>query len=255
MKWRNILIVILLGVFLYSSYEIFSYLYESHKDKSTYDQIREQYEEQLQLEAKQTATPENFPEPENSPGKRSIMERYLTLLEINSDLVGWISVPNTIVDYPVVQADDNDYYLRRNIHRERANAGTIYMDYRSDPQSKGQHTILYGHHMRNGSMFKDLVKYKDADFFQENDYIRFNTLFDEIEWEVFSVYITDTTFPYIQVAFDSDEEYVDFLERIKDKSMHEKDIKLSEEDQILTLSTCTYEYDDARFVVHARRVR
>ena len=260
MKWRKVLVVLLLGVFLYSSYQIFSYLYVSHKEKSTYDQIRELYAEELKYENQfkeegNTAPSANLPEKTNISGKGSIMERYAPLLEINSDLVGWVSVPDTVIDYPVVQAKDNNYYLRRDIHGNSARAGTIFMDYRSDARARGRHTILYGHHMRNGSMFKDLEKYKNEGFFQENGYIRFDTLFAEIEWEVFAVYITDTNFPYTQVTFASDEDYMDFLKRIKNKSMYQKDIELTEEDQILTLSTCTYEYDDARFVVHARRVR
>jgi sortase B len=182
------------------------------------------------------------------------MKRYMSLLDVNSDLVGWVSVPGTVIDYPVVQADDNDFYLRRDIHKQAASGGAIFMDYRSDSKGQGRHTILYGHHMRNGTMFKELEKFKNAEFFEQNGYVRFDTLFAEIEWEVFSVYITDTTFPYIQVSFSSDEEYVDFLKRIQNKSIYQKDIELNAEDQILTLSTCTYEYDDARFVVHARRI-
>lgn len=258
MKWRNVLIVLLLGVFLYSSYEIVTYLYDGYQNKSTYDQIREQFKEKLQQEEQlvgaDSALPDNIPDQVNSSGKREAKARYMSLLEINEDVVGWISVPDTVIDYPVVQAGDNDYYLRRDIHRKGARAGTIFMDYRSDKQGKGKNIILYGHHMRNGSMFKDLVKYKQEEFFQENDYIRFDTLFDEIKWEVFSVYITEADFPYTQTTFASDEEYLDFLDKIKGRSIFDKDMELSKEDQILTLSTCTYEYDDARFVVHARRV-
>lgn len=261
MRWRKVLIVVLLGVFLYSSYEIFTYYYEAFKSKSTYDEVRKLYQEQLQFEGQQEsegekpAQPVSTPEQENSPGKKEAMARYTSLLEMNEDVVGWISVPGTVIDYPVVQARDNDYYLRRDIHGKSARAGTIFMDYRSDKLGKGKNTILYGHHMRNGSMFKDLVKYKREDFFQKNGYIRFDTLYEEIEWEVFSVYITEVDFPYGQTAFDSDEEYITFLEGIKGRSMFEKDIELTEEAQILTLSTCTYEYDNARLVVHARRVR
>jgi sortase B len=252
MKWRNILVIIMLGVFLYSSYQIFSYLYEGWKSDSAYNQIRRQYEEQLQTEA---AATDNITDTAGSSRETSIMERYKSLLEINSDLVGWITVPNTVINYPVVQSGDNNYYLRRDFNGNRANAGTIFMDYRCDARCRGKHIILYGHHMRNGSMFKDLVKYKREDFFQKNGYIRFDTLYEEIEWEVFSVYITEVDFPYGQTAFDSDEEYITFLEGIKGRSMFEKDIELTEEAQILTLSTCTYEYDNARLVVHARRVR
>ena len=251
MKWRNVLIILLLGVFLYSSYELFSYFYQSHKEKSTYDQIRELYLGQLKNEDLKES---NTDSSASTPDESGIMDRYTPLLEINSDLVGWVSVPGTVIDYPVVQADDNDFYLRRDIHKQAANSGSIFMDYRSDAQCQGRHTILYGHHMRNGSMFKELEKYKREEFFQQNPIIRFDTLSTEIEWEVFSVYVTDTSFPYTQVSFASHEEYRDFLKRIQDRSIFQKDIELTEQDQLLTLSTCTYEYDDARFVVHARRL-
>ncbi|MGI6536892.1 MAG: class B sortase [Caldicoprobacterales bacterium] len=259
MTWRRVLIVILIGVFLYSSYELITYYYDAYKNKTTYDDIRKQYEEQLKLEEEQTAPPDanHLPDKDTDsvPDEPAIMDRYLPLLEINKDIVGWISVPDTVIDYPVVQAEDNNYYLRRDIYGERARAGTIFMDYRCKADCSGKHTILYGHHMRNGTMFKDLMKYKNKEFFQNNTLIRFDTLYDEITWEVFSVYITSASFNYIQTSFASDEEYIAFLNTIKEKSMFESSVELSEDDQILTLSTCTYEYDNARFVVHARRVR
>jgi sortase B len=266
MKWRKILIIICLGVFLYSAYQIVAYLYDNYRSKSTYDKIREEYEKQLELEkeaAQPTKQPVNIPNVPINPnvpstpdlsGKRMMMDRYSSLLEINKDVVGWITVPSTVIDYPVVQAKDNDFYLRRNIHGERATAGTIFMDFRSDARAGGGHIILYGHHMRNGTMFKDLVKYKDEEFFQDQANIRFNTLYEEIEWEVFSVYVTDADFNYRQTEFSSVEEYLSFLNKLQSKSMFDKGIELTGDDQILTLSTCTYEYDDARFVVHARRV-
>ncbi|NLU35414.1 MAG: class B sortase [Clostridiales bacterium] len=257
MKWRRILILILLAVFLFSSYKIFSYLYEGWKTRSTYDEMRKLYEESLILE-EQTRKQEETPSGQNSPRANSsggIMERYKALLEINPDVVGWVRVPNTVIDYPVVQAQDNDYYLRRDIYGNYASAGAIFMDYRSDAQGRGRHIILYGHHMKNGTMFKELDKYKKKEFFDENNFVRFDSLFSEMKWEVFSVYVTETDFPYIQTDINSDEEYIAFLRMIKNRSMHQKDIELMQEDQILTLSTCSYEYDDARLVVHARRVR
>ena len=267
MRWRKILIIICLGIFLYSAYQIAAYLYDNYKSESTYDKIREEYEKQLEQEKEASLTTDqpsnnpntpvtpNTPKPNtpNLSGKRMLMDRYNSLLEINKDVVGWISVPNTVIGYPVVQADDNDFYLRRNIHGERATAGTIFMDYRSDARAEGKHIILYGHHMRNGSMFKDLVKYKEEDFFRNQGNIRFNTLYEEIEWEVFSIYVADADFNYRQTEFTSGENYIKFLKKLQNESMFNKGIELTENDQILTLSTCTYEYDDARFVVHARR--
>jgi len=254
MKWRRILTIILLGIFLFSAYKIFSYLYEGWKTRSVYDGLRKLYQNQLNYE-EYTGEQAGTSSEADSSGSESMMERYKTLLEINPDVVGWISVPNTAIDYPVVQADDNDYYLNRDFYGKPSRAGAIFMDYRSDARGRDRHIILYGHHMRNGTMFKELEKYKSEDFFSQNNVIVFNTLFNEMKWEVFSVYVTETNFPYTQIYFASDEEYVSFLKKIRERSMYQKDIKLTQKDQILTLSTCTYEYDDARLVIHAKRVQ
>ncbi|HCS73519.1 MAG TPA: SrtB family sortase [Clostridiales bacterium] len=265
MKWRKILIVICIGVFLYSAWQIVSYFYDNYKSKSTYDKIRDEYKQQLEIEKEVilstnksgnsliTISPDILDIPAKSE-KIYFKERYLSLIEINKDVVGWISIPNTVIDYPVVQAEDNNFYLRRNIHGEKATAGTIFMDYKSNALAEGGHIILYGHHMRNGTMFKDLVKYKEEDFFQNHENIQYNTLTKEMEWEVFSVYISKADFNYRLTEFSSEMKYLEFLHKLEDKSMFKKEIELSEDDQILTLSTCTYEYDDARLVVHARRV-
>jgi sortase B len=186
---------------------------------------------------------------------QNILPKYQPLLEINEDVVGWIKIPNTSIDYPVLQANDNEYYLNRDIYRKKNRAGSIFMDYRIKLDGRDKHIILYGHHMRDGTMFKDLIKYKNKDFFYKNNVIQFDTLYEEIKWEVFSVYITGTDFNYIKTRFNTPAEYENFLTTIKNKSLFPTDVVLTANDQILTLSTCTYEYDDARFVVHARRVK
>jgi len=177
------------------------------------------------------------------------------LLEINRDVVGWIKIPDTSIDYPVLQADDNEYYLDKDIYRNKNKAGSIFMDYRVKLDGSDKHIIIYGHHMRDGTMFKDLMKYKDRDFFYNNNIIQFDTLYREMEWEVFSVYVTEASFNYIKTQFNTPSEYEHFLTTIKNKSLFPAEVVLTANDEILTLSTCTYEYDDARFVVHARRVK
>jgi len=256
MKWRKVVIALLLGVFIYSSYNLVSYFYRSYQEQAAYDEIRRQFEEQVQEEDNPSPANSSRP-PEYDPVTRlSIMQRYEKLLDINKDIAGWISIPGTNIDYPVVKTDNNQYYLDHNIYGEKVKAGAIFMDYRNDSAARDKNTILYGHHMRDGSMFTALMKYKKKQsFFEENSIIRFDTLYEEIKWEIFSVYITTADDPYTTISFSSDEEYLKFLEKIKRKSMYKKDMELTADDQILTLSTCTYEYDDARFVVHARRVR
>ena len=116
------------------------------------------------------------------------------------------------------------------------------------------HYILYGHNMKNGSMFHNLSEYKNEDVFYNTPVIRFDTLYQDYEWEVFSAYVTDTDFYFIDTAFENDAEWLDFLRQIQQKSMYETDVRLTADDVVLTLCTCSYEFDDARFVIHARLI-
>lgn len=181
-----------------------------------------------------------------------VQEKFLELLKVNKDVVGWIKVPDTVIDYPVMQSTDNKYYLEHDINGKKLKSGSIFMDYRNTPAGENWNTILYGHHMKNGTMFKDLMKYKKKDFFKKNRVISFDTLYGNSRWEIFSVYITDIYFDYIQTRFETTEEYLGFLNRITNKSLYKSDVKLGENDKILTLSTCTYEFDNARLAIHAR---
>ena len=110
--------------------------------------------------------------------------------------------------------------------------------------------------MKNGTMFKALMRFKEKDFFSSHRTFRFDTLYEDMEWEIFSAYVTKAEDPYIRTRFDSDVEWLAFLNDRHDRSMYATpDITLSPDDIVLTLSTCTYEFSNARFVVHARLVR
>lgn len=190
----------------------------------------------------------------NNGIKKEIEEKFDKLLGINKDIIGWINIPNTVIDYPVVKTTNNDYYLNHNILKEKSTSGSIFLDFRNEIEEFDRNSILYGHNMKNGTMFKDLMKYKDEEFFKENDIISFSTIYEDTKWEIFSAYVTDTNFYYIQVNFENDKEYSDFLNTIKAKSMFYKDIELDGSEEILTLSTCSYEFNDARFVIHGKKV-
>lgn len=171
------------------------------------------------------------------------------------EIVGWLKIPNTSIDYPVVQGDNNKYYLNHNVNHEKDKSGSIFMDYRNRNKVLNRNTIIYGHFMKNKTMFHDLHKFKDKEIFFNNNMISFDTLTNEYSWEVFSVYVTKTDFYYIQPDFEDAKLYEEFLKTIKEKSIYQSDINLSKNDIVLTLSTCTYEYKDARFVVHAKLIR
>ena len=182
---------------------------------------------------------------------RRMKNKFMALREINSDTVGWIRVNNTDVDYAVVQAPDNVFYLTRNYYKNRDSNGWIFMDFRNDPVDLGRNTIIYGHNMLNNLMFGTLSRAGRRDWYTnpENLIISFNTVYEEYDWHIFSIYRINVTSDYIQTEFGTDQEWTNFLEMIRKRSIHDFEVELNANSRILTLSTCLE--DDRRFVVHA----
>lgn len=197
------------------------------------------------------------PTPEPTSALRFPRDGFSAALQQNPDIVGRITVDACDIAYLVTQTIDNKTYLSVGYDRKESRSGAIFLDYRCDIDAvplRG-HYILYGHNMKNGTMFHNLMEYKDEDFFNANRIIRFDTLYEDYEWEIFSAYVTNTDFYYIQTAFSGDEEWLNFLNTIQQKSNFKTDVQLSADDVVLTLSTCSYEFDNARFVIHARLIK
>lgn len=182
---------------------------------------------------------------------------FAAVLKDNPDIIGRISIDGLKIAYLVTQTDNNDYYLSHGYDRSKSRSGAIFMDYRCDFHAyplQG-HYVLYGHNMKNGSMFHKLKELEDEQTFNNNRIIRFDTLYEDHEWEIFSAYVTGTDFYYIETSFPSDTEWLAFIEKLQEKSLYKTNVKLNEDDVVLTLSTCSYEFDNARFVVHARLIK
>ena len=170
------------------------------------------------------------------------------------DMVGWIKIENTKVDYPIMQATNNEFYLTRNYKGEKLRAGSIFLDYRNDPSLSDRHSIIYGHDLRNGSMFGQLHQYEELSFANANRQFMIELGNERLTLEVFSAYQTTTDFYYIETEF-TNESYEQFIETIKNKSVITYDGNLNVNDQIITLSTCVSDnQSDERFVVHAKVV-
>ncbi|MDQ0272528.1 class B sortase [Cytobacillus purgationiresistens] len=187
-----------------------------------------------------------------------IRQQFDPLLKLNEDIVGWITVEDTRIDYPILQADNNSYYLTRNYKRNETRAGSIFMDYRNEVEAEAnKNIILYGHRMKDGSMFGQLKKYLNESFFYEHRNIYYDTLYAGYDLEVFSVYQTTTDFYYIETNFPTDQSFGGFIESLQDKSLHKADVNITEGDRIVTLSTCDYSLDsnEGRLVVHAKLVK
>ena len=174
------------------------------------------------------------------------------LKSINSDYKMWIQIENTNINYPVVQGSDNDYYLKHNFRKESNISGTVFVESANDIDND-KNIILYGHNMRNGTMFNNITNYKEESFFNEDNKINIimnNTLY---EYEVFSVYVKNVSEVNLAIGFANEDEFINYAYNQADESIYKNDVDFSAEDNLITLVTCSYEFTDARTIVVARR--
>lgn len=189
------------------------------------------------------------PEGSDKDNPLSRVVDFDTLQKTNSDIVGWLYIPGTVVDYPVVKTGDNEKYLDTLFSGEKNKAGAIFMDYRNKPGFTDDNTILYGHNMKNKSMFHVLVEYSNQDFYNDHKNIYYYTLDGAYELRIFSVFKANASDMYTSVSFGKSKEAD--LKALAARTLVLTDEKIDGEKNIATLSTCSYEFDDARFVVQA----
>jgi len=246
----SIVLIVILG---FSLYMIGYILYDYYRSYTTINALHQQFDQNEMSGSINSINSE--PNAAICNGETgNIIDKFKPLLKVNSDVVGWINIPGTRIDYPVLQSNDNEYYLDHDINGNKSFFGSIFMDFRNNIKKKDSNIILYGHDMKNGSMFHDLVYYKKKDFFESHPLILFETLYKKYKGEIFSVYVTDTKFNYLITNFASPEEYGAYLDTIRNKSLFKNNVTVTTKDRILTLSTCSYEFKDARLVIHAKLI-
>lgn len=177
------------------------------------------------------------------------------LLKINNETKGWIQVNRTNINYPFVQTSNNDYYLNHSFNKSYNQAGWVFMDYRNNTENYDKNTILYAHGMNNKTMFGSLRNILSSSWYNNSDnhIIKLSAPTENTLWQVFSVYHIKTTNDYIQTRFTSDQEYLNFLNKLKDRSAVTFDTTVSASDKILTLSTCYNKTD--KVVMHAKLIK
>lgn len=191
----------------------------------------------------------------NSYEKIRVEKEEENLYDKYEDYRGWIKIDNTNINYPIVQGKDNSFYLDKDINKNYLSSGSIFMNYLNHGFND-ENTVLFGHHMRNKTMFAQLKKYKEKEFFYGDNDIVIEVENDKVlKYKVFSAYVTDSKDNYIKTNFDDKDQYKEFLEDIKNKSQYKSDIDVNENDKIITLSTCSYEFNDARMVVHGKLLK
>lgn len=173
------------------------------------------------------------------------------LWETNKDVVGWIYCEDTPINFPVVQAEDNDYYLRRLIDATWNSAGTLFTDYRNTADFSDSNTIIYGHNMKNKGMFGTLSNYKEQSYYDEHPLMWLLTPDGNYKVELIAGYVTSSTSEIYSIGL-SEEEVLVLEEQAIEKSTFTSGIQMSQGDRFVTLSTCSYEYDNARYVLIGR---
>ena len=191
-----------------------------------------------------------------------ILMDYQDAYKKNEDLVGWIRIEDTHIDYPVVQGSDNEYYLSHNFNGKNDANGCIFVDMNCSIYPRSKNIIVYGHHMKSGKMFANLEKYDSYDFFSKHRTFTFDTIYEHAEYEVIFVFrdyvhaSDDTDFKYYEfVDVNSETEFNSYMEELKGKSIYNTNVSVTMDDELLTLSTCDYMQANGRFVVMAKKIK
>jgi len=191
-----------------------------------------------------------------------VQSRYASLYSKNSDFIGWLTIPDTVVDYPVMfTPEDEEFYLKRDFYKEHSSSGTLFLSVNSDPITPSDNVLIYGHNMKAGTMFHALLSYDSEDYYKEHKTIYFNTIKEDATYEViaaFRIYIDDnddSLFKYYQFnEAASEEKFNDYVSNCKALTPYEISETAEYGDKLITLSTCSYHRSNGRFVVVAKRV-
>lgn len=269
-------------IFLVSAGFIIDYALDSNKQKNSYDALAnmvEQIQQQIQQEqGQQSTTPTVEPgqvapppppvvsiyEEVTHPAtgeKLQLLKEYASVFMLNTDMVGWIKIPGTKVNYPVVQTPNSpNYYLKRDFYKESSRHGTVYANELANLTTPSDNVTLYGHNMNDGSMFAALHGYNEKSFYEKNPYITFDTIYEHHTYQIFAVfYTTDIVgdgFPYHTFVDGNTISFAEFVDECKALSLYDTGVDAAYGDKLLTLSTCDKNYadDHGRFVVVAKRI-
>lgn len=189
---------------------------------------------------------------------RAILRQWMDEIDaeklsaINEDYQCWLYAPDTPIDYPVVQCANNSYYLSRMFNRKSNPAGTLFMDYRNLPDFADPNTLIYGHHMRDGSMFESLTDYDAPGYFEAHPFMLIIREDAVSLVEVYAAYVTDSKDHCYDIALSDEADMLDFIARAAEKSDFDAHFDVAPTDRFVTLSTCAYVFDNARYVVIGR---
>lgn len=239
---RKLLIIIFIASISYLGY----YIYDTHKNKKDNMEISNIDIDTTQVTEEKT-------------------ERMLQIEELkkeNNEIIGWLEIEGTSINYPVLQAADNDFYLNHNYKKESSALGSIFLDKDFNLEEGSSNYLIYGHRSKNGLMFEDLIKYAKEDFYKEHKTMKFTTVKEDATYEILSVFYSRVYYKseknvfryYYFVNANNEDEYNDFVNNAKKASIYDTGVTAEYGEQLLTLSTCEYSQQDGRFVIVAKKI-
>ncbi len=258
-----LLLAVFVGTFIYCAITIVNYMVGSNQVSGAYgdlSDLRDQYMTQ-NTEPEHTLPQGVVPTlPDGEKDPQYILPELQELYNQNQDLVGWIKIPGTNVDYPVVQTPSNpNYYLRRGFDKKYSTWGCLYVREKCNVYTPSDNVVIYGHRMRDGTMFAQLLKYKEEEFWKEHQTFSFDTLYERHTYQIIAVFKTSANIGqgFAYHTFNdakSQEEFDQFIQTVHELAPYDTGITAQYGDMLLTLSTCDYSLDNGRFVVVAKRI-
>ena len=236
MDWAfRVIIFCLVCVIVVSGYKVGTALYKYYHSRSGFKQVAK--------------------EAKVDPNQFTGVVDFDALKKLNPDVVGWIYQKDTIINYPIMRGKDNDQYLHSDINKKYSVSGSIFMDYRNSADFSDFNTIIYGHHMHDGSMFKSLRGYtKETDYYKDHKTFELITPDKKYHLQIISSYITPATSDAYKYSFNNQADKQAFINYSIKKSKISTGITATTNDKIITLSTCAYDFDEARYVVVCKAI-
>ena len=237
-------------------------IYEKEGTKEVVQNTAEDGEENIESESEEkgeTITTEDTKE-QNEKIERMLQVKQLQAQ--NADIVGWLEIENTNINYPVLQGTDNSYYMTHNYKKEKSKNGSIFLNADYNWNIPSNNLLIYGHNLGNGMMFQELLKYEKESFYQEHPVIRFTTAEEDAEYEIISAFKSRVYYKseknvfryYYFINSESEEKYDEFVKNAKNASLYPIDATANYGDQLITLSTCSYYVEDGRFAVVGKKI-
>lgn len=259
---KGMLLGFFIGILLFSIFKLGSILIGYKSGEKEYEELKEQYvlEEPVEPEKILEQIEENTEEGSEQDKAESLVPMtridLSSLKKMNSDTVGWIEIPGTVLSYPMVHTKDNSFYLTHTFRKETNKSGSIFIEALNDSDFSDLHTIIYGHNMKDGSMFAQLKNYTTESYLKAHPYIYIDLEDGSHCYQIFSCHETNPEEPgnkVYTIGYKTNDTYAAFLDSIKSASAFDTGVDVSIEDSVITLSTCTNN-GDTRFVVHAKKL-